>query len=56
LPGVEEIELPVITDVDDLGRADAHLLAYSEVKIRGLYLPVMRNGRENPSKVRFYIS
>ena len=43
LSGIEEIKLPVITDMDDLARLDAHLLTYPQVEIRVLYLSIMRN-------------
>ncbi len=41
LSGIEEIKLPVITDMDDFARLDAHFFTYLEVKIRALQLLIV---------------
>jgi hypothetical protein len=41
LSGIEEIKLPVITNMDDLARFDAHFFTYPEVKIRALQLLIV---------------
>ena len=41
LPGIEEIKLPVIADVDDLARPDTHFFTYPEIEIRAFYLLVV---------------
>ena len=41
LSGIEEIKLPVVTDMDDLARLEAHFFTYPEVKIRALQLLIV---------------
>jgi hypothetical protein len=53
---IEEIELPVITHMDDLAGLDAHFFTYPEVKIGAFYLSVMGDRRKNSNKMRFDIS
>ena len=55
LSGIEEIKLPVVTDVDDLTRLDMHLFTYLEVEARVLDLPIVRNGGEDSGKIRLDI-
>ena len=55
LLSVDEVKLPVVTNVNDLARLDVHFFTYPEVEIRVLQLPVVRDGGKNSSKIGFDI-